>query len=117
MRHIRPVLLVVVLLCACSSGAHAAPTPTTTERGTLVVPTVVGLRVCDALPVLIKAGLTPEATIASKIDWIVGSQSPVAGDRVVRNATETLSLNRPADSGPPLSRICQEAVSVSRNNG
>jgi hypothetical protein len=116
MRHIRTVLLVVLLLCGCST-AHSAATPTTIERGTLVVPKVVGMRVCDALPVLIKAGLTPEATIASTIDWIVVSQSPVAGDRVARDATETLSLNRPADSGPPLSRICQEAVSVSRNDG
>jgi hypothetical protein len=116
MRH-RPALLVVVLLCACSSGAQAAPTPTTTERGTVVVPKVVDMRACDALPVLIKAGLTPETTLASKIDWIVGYQSPVAGDRVMRNATETLLLSRPADAGSPLSRICQEAVSASRNNG
>ena len=116
-RQNRRALLLVVLLVGCSSGPKAALTPTATARGRVVVPNVVGMRVCDALPVLGKAGLIPQATLSSEIDWIVGSQTPAAGTTVERDATEALTLNPADDSSSPLSRICQQAVETSRNSG
>ena len=114
-RTIRLALLLVVVLAGCSSGAHAA-SPFTTG-GAAIVPNVVGMRVCDALPVLEKAGVVPLATIASEVTWIVGSQSPAAGSHAKRDVPEALALHPADSSGPPLSRICQEAVAMSRTNG
>ena len=94
-RQNRYALLLVVVLAACSGG------------DTVIVPKVVGMRALDAVPVLAKAGLIPEATLASEVAWIVETQSPLAGNHVRRDAAERLSLNAPL----PQARRCRQSVS------
>jgi PASTA domain len=93
------------LLAACSSSAKA--------HGPVLVPDVVGMRVCDALPTLVKAGVVPEGTPSSEITWIVASQSPRAGERHVRGDAERLALRPdPTPESPPMSDYCKQAIAT-----
>src|SRR3954452_1996218 len=91
-------LLATICLAACSSSGKATPTPITALRGPAVVPDVVGMRVCDALPVLVTAGVIPDATPNAEITWIVVAQRPKPGRRVRWKSFEDLRLK--PDSTP-----------------
>jgi hypothetical protein len=74
------------------------------------VPNVIGMRACDALPLLVKAGLQPYATLASEVTWRVTGQRPEAGSAVERGGNASLTLEPDDDPKSPLSANCAAAV-------
>ena len=110
--------MIVVLVGGCSSVGKEAPTVARTRSRTVVVPDVVSMRACDALPVLVKGGVVPEATPASQITWLVVAQAPAAGRRVPRDTTEVLDLAADAKQrAPSLSDSCKAALAMPRRPG
>ena len=89
MRRIRFIAFALPLLTAAACSGGGSP------HG---VPNVVGKSACDALPVLVHAGLVPDAVVATEIGWTVESQQPLPGTRFVHGDEVQLVLKQPTTS-------------------
>jgi hypothetical protein len=83
----------------------------------VTVPDVVGDMACDALPVIVKAGLVPYATLASEISWTVTAQDPKPNKHVPRRSDVTLSLTEPSKRPTHISAHCREAAATAAASG
>jgi hypothetical protein len=99
-----PLLLGAALVAAGCDGALGGDSTQASTTGT--VPAVAGKRLSDAEKALKNAGYSkvkPEdATSAHRIvldpkNWIVRSQSPAAGSKVVHSTAITLKVSKPTD--------------------
>jgi len=124
--HTSVVAAALVSLAGCGSSAklqsHSGTTRVTSASTTattrvdvpdVTVPNVVGKRACDALPVLVKAGLVPQATFAPEIAWVVVSQEPAAGTRVKHGTPAALNLRSAVEPTTPPSDRCVQAIAMS----